>query len=131
MLFHVVGRVFGFVPAVSFLYNQCLLQREGKGRREALWSPHGSWPTVPLQPADITVVFCLGFSHLPPKTPFLSELGAVGPWGHLSLAELTQLAPGRFGSQKYKPANSQLKMHIFIINTNTRSHPLLSSSHWG
>lgn len=78
MLFHVVGIVFGFLPGVSFLYNQCLLQREGEER--------GPLVTARLLAHSATAAcrdhccFFLGFSHLPPKTSFLSELEAVGPW---------------------------------------------------
>lgn len=78
MLFHVVGIVFGFLPGVSFPYNQCLLQSEGEEK--------GPSVTPRLLAHSATAVcrdyccFLLGFSHLPPETPFLSKLEAVGPW---------------------------------------------------
>lgn len=104
MLFHVVGIVFGFVPGVSLLYNQCLLQSKGEEK--------GPLVTPRLLSHSATAVcrehcwFFLGFLPFTTKNTFSVKTDSCGALGHLSLAELTQLALGRFGSQKYKPANS-------------------------
>lgn len=91
MLFHVAGIVFGFVPGVSFLYNPCLLH---SGHPEAAGPQCHCSLQRPL-------LFFLGFLPFITKNTFSVNLR------HLSLAELAQLALGRFGSQKYKPASSQ------------------------
>lgn len=123
MLFHVAGRVFGFLPGVSFLYNQCLPQREGEGR--PFGHPVAPGPQCRCGLRRPLLVF-LEFLPFTTKNTFSVGTGSRGALGHLSLAELTQSAPGRLGCQKHKPASSQLRAHVFI-DTATASIAIIIS----